>query len=262
MKKHQIGTTGITVSHIGLGTVKFGRNQGVKYPQSFNLPSDHDITELLAVARDLGVNLVDTAPAYGVSEERLGKALAGKRHDWVVCTKAGEEFADGESKFDFSEQAIRFSVDRSLKRLRTDYLDIVLVHSSGEDMSIIEHDRVFTTLDALKREGKLRAYGMSTKTIAGGRETVASADIAMVAYNPTYVDERVIIQEAQQRNKGIFIKKALGSGHLPATESLAFVLNEPGVTSVIVGTINAAHLGANVAMANTMNFNPDEVSKR
>lgn len=66
-----LGDTGLAVSPLGLGTVKFGRDQGVKYPSGFTIPDDREAADLLALARDLGINLIDTAPAYGRSEERL-----------------------------------------------------------------------------------------------------------------------------------------------------------------------------------------------
>lgn len=245
MQKRSV--SGMEVSVIGLGTVKFGRNAGVKYPNAFQLPSDHDLRHLLDVAKELGINLLDTAPAYGVSEERLGKILQGERHDWIISTKAGEEFVDGQSVFDFSPAAITNSIDRSLQRLRTDYLDIVLVHSDGNDARIILEDEVFSTLAAIKSAGKIRSFGMSTKTVAGGLLTLEHADVAMVTYNRECLDDVKVIQQAHQKKKGIFIKKALASGHLkmPAAEYLQFALSEPGVTSVIVGTINEGHLREN-----------------
>src|SRR5690606_8720766 len=97
-----LGTTGLTVSPLGLGTVKIGRNQGVKYPSGFELPDDNQVRDLLALARDAGINLLDTAPAYGTSEERLGPLLSGQRQEWILCSKVGEEFDNGESRFDFS----------------------------------------------------------------------------------------------------------------------------------------------------------------
>jgi aryl-alcohol dehydrogenase-like predicted oxidoreductase len=247
LQKRRLGQTDIEVSTLGLGTVKFGRNQGVKYPHAFVLPSDSDIADLLAVAKELGINLVDTAPAYGISEERLGKALRGQRDHWVITTKAGEEFVEGESHFDFSKEAITNSVERSLQRLYTDYLDVVLVHSNGDDERIIHDNDVFTVLDQLKDAGKIRAYGFSGKTITGGKLAVDLSDVAMVSYNSQYTDEREVIHYAQQKQKGILIKKAFASGHLPAADSLRFALAEPGVTSVIVGTLNAEHLKENVS---------------
>lgn len=244
MQKRCLGASEISVSQIGLGTVKFGRNQGVKYPEAFALPSDADIENLLVLAKELGVNLLDTAPAYGSSEERLGKLLRGKRKDWVISTKVGEEFVDGVSSYDFSAQTIQQSVERSLRRLNTDFLDIVLVHSNGDDVKIIEEDGVFTTLEMLKNAGKIRAYGMSTKTVAGGLLTLQHADVAMVTYHPAHTSERDVITYAEQHQKGIFIKKALNSGHYSGTvaEALRFIFAEPGVTSVIIGTTNPEHL--------------------
>lgn len=249
MQKRQLAKTDIKVSPIGLGTVKFGRNQGVKYPENFELPTDKEIETLLHTAEELGINLLDTAPAYGTSEERLGKLLRGSRQKWVISTKVGEEFNQGESQFDFSASHIRQSVERSLLRLHTDYLDVVLVHSDGNDESIIENEHVFSLLSALKKEGKIRAFGMSTKTVAGGRLTVDLADVVMVSFNPTYTDEREVIQYAHENQKSVFIKKALASGHLktPVNEAMKFIFAEPGVTSVIVGTLNLQHLKENVS---------------
>lgn len=249
MQKRCLGKTEIEVSKIGLGTVKFGRNQGLKYPSAFELPSDQALDELLNGAAELGINFLDTAPAYGTSEERLGKLLKTKRRQWVISTKVGESFKDGISSFDFSPKAVRHSIERSLKRLNTDYLDIVLAHSNGEDQRIIEEEEIFLTLDTLKKEGKLRAYGMSTKTVTGGLLTIAQSDVAMVTFNPTWPNEREVIRTAHQQRKGILIKKALASGHLqtissenPLENAMHFIFSEPGVTSAIIGTINLSHL--------------------
>jgi aryl-alcohol dehydrogenase-like predicted oxidoreductase len=248
-----LGNTGISVSSVGLGTVKFGRNQGVRYPQRFELPSDQEILKLISCAQSLGINLLDTAPAYGLSEERLGKLLQNTRKDWILCTKVGEEFEKGESWFDFSPAAVRKSIERSLKRLQTDYLDLVLVHSSGEDKKIIEEEHVFATLSELKKSGLIRAFGMSTKTIEGGLMTIDQSDAVMVTYNPVHVEEQPVIAHAHEKNKGVFIKKALISGHLdkinaddPVQVAMNFIFNEPGVTSVILGTLNQKHLVHNV----------------
>ena len=131
-----LGSTGLTVSPLGLGTVKLGRDQGVKYPNGFTIPDDAAARELLAQAHDLGINLIDTAPAYGTSETRLGPLLRGQRQQWVIVSKVGEEFDNGQSHFDFSPTHTRFSVERSLKRLETDFIDLVLVHSDGNDVAI------------------------------------------------------------------------------------------------------------------------------
>lgn len=248
LPKRILGQTAIEVSVLGLGTVKFGRNQRVKYPTPFSLPSDADLRHLLSLASAHGINLLDTAPAYGSSEERLGKLLQGRRQQWVISTKVGEEFIEGQSYFDFSAPAMIHSIERSLKRLNTDYLDIVLIHSNGNDESILEQ-AVFDTLDMLKTAGKIRAYGMSTKTVAGGMLTLQHADVAMIAFHPDYTDEADVIRYAHQHQKGIFIKKAFASGYLSPDKSLPFIFSQVGVTSIMMGTINPLHLKNNIKIA-------------
>lgn len=250
-----LGETGLRVSPLGLGTVKFGRNQGVKYPRAFELPDDRAVVELLALARELGINLLDTAPAYGVSEQRLGHLLPGPRSDWVIGTKVGETYADGESRFDFSAEATRASIERSLRRLHTDYLDYVLIHSHGDDLAVLQTDCLATLL-ALKRSGLIRAVGLSGKTVAGGLAALADCDLVMVAYNLQHRDEWPVIRAAHALGRGVLIKKGLTSGHLtgldaadPLTASMRLLLGEPGVGSVVVGTLNPDHLRADVAAA-------------
>lgn len=254
MELRSLGTTGLRVSPLGLGTVKFGRNQGVKYPQSFALPSDREALALLERAWELGINLLDTAPAYGASEERLGRLLRRCRRDWVVVTKVGEEFHAGESRFDFSAAATRASVERSLRRLGIEALDAVLIHSSGDDLAILEREEVLPTLLDLKRAGRVRAVGMSSKTVAGGLRAVEGCDLVMVTYNLSQRQELPVIRAAHAAGKGVLIKKGLLSGHLdrvsegdPVRVSLQLIFAEPGVSSVVVGTLNPAHLQANVA---------------
>ena len=252
MQKRRLGAD-IDVSVLGLGTVKFGRNEGLKYPDKFALPSDTDILHLLNTAKELGINLLDTAPAYGTSEERLGHLLQGKRKDWVISTKVGEEFINGESHFDFTSSSVIKTIERSLQRLKTDYLDCVLVHSNGDDVRIIQEENIFAVLADLKQAGKIRSFGMSTKTIAGGLLAVEYSDAVMVTLNPAYTEERDVITAAHKKQKAVFIKKAFASGHLhalpssdPITSAFQCVFAEPGVTSVIIGTINPEHLRQNV----------------
>ena len=250
LSRRKFGSTDIAVSPLGLGTVKLGRTLGVKYPERFSIPDDRAAANLIALANDLGINLIDTAPAYGISEERLGHLLQGQRHKWVVCTKVGEEFDNGVSHFDFSAGHTRMSIERSLRRLRTDCLDIVLVHSDGNDLDIVEHGETLDVLAQCKRAGLLRSYGVSTKTRAGGVAAADRSDAVMATYSPQYADERDVLDYCARHNKGVLIKKAFASGHSnDPVVALQFVLSHPAVSSVIVGTINPDHLQANVEAA-------------
>jgi aryl-alcohol dehydrogenase-like predicted oxidoreductase len=254
MKLRKLGDTGIEVSPLGLGTVKIGRNEQVKYPTGFRIPDDNQVRDLLSLAWELGINVLDTAPAYGNSEERLGQLLP-HRNDWVIVGKVGEAFDNGQSSFDFSAAATRASVERSLKRLRRDFIDVVLVHSDGDDMAIIRNEEVCDTLQELKREGLIRAVGMSTKSVAGGLWCVENMDVVMATYNPAYSDELPVLEAALRLNKGVVIKKGLQSGHADRSAggggveaALRFVFAQQAVNSVIVGTINPDHLRQNVAV--------------
>src|SRR5690349_2504718 len=167
LPQRPLGSTGLNVSVLGLGTVKFGRNQKIKYP-TFELPSDEAICQLLDDAQQFGINLLDTAPAYGLAEERLGRLLGTRRNEFIISTKTGEEFLNGESSYDFSAEHTRLSVERSLKRLKTNRLDCVLVHCPRNDFEALSNSPVLETLAALKQRGDIRSFGASTNSIEGG----------------------------------------------------------------------------------------------
>ena len=247
MELRALGRTGLQVSPIALGTAKFGRNQQMKYPESFELPSDRRVKELLGAARSSGVNLIDTAPAYGTSEERLG-ALLPDRKDWIIVTKVGEEFFDGRSHFDFSPAAVTRSVERSLKRLRTDWLDVVLLHSSGDDLEVLRNSGAVEALRELRDAGVIRACGASTKTVAGGLLAVELCDVVMVALNREDRSQLPVIEAARGLGVGVLVKKPLASGHdADPGGALVEALGVPGVTSVVVGTVDVAHWTDNCA---------------
>jgi len=256
MLKRVLGSTGINVSVLGLGTVKIGRNQQVKYPDGFELPDDKAVIELFELAQSLGINFIDTAPAYGSSEQRLGELLPN-RNDWVIVTKVGEIFENGQSRFDFSFDYTVNSVEQSLKKLKRDVLDVVLVHSDGKDMEIINNEPVFEALESLKSKGLIKAYGMSSKTVAGGCWVVENCDVVMATANLDYDDERPVLELAEKLNKGVIIKKGLQSGHADSASggggvdaAFRHILSLPGVSSMIVGTINQSHLRDNVRIVN------------
>ena len=154
MEYRPLGKTDLKVSALSLGGAAFG--------QQFGPVSAAEAADTVHAAIDAGVNLVDTAAYYGrgLAEEFLGKALDGGRRDKVyVCTKACRL---GDADFDFTPAGTRASVEASLKRLRTDYVDILLAH----DIEFAtDYEAVFTetseVLHQLKKEGKARFVGMS-----------------------------------------------------------------------------------------------------
>ena len=238
---------GLAVSALGLGTVKFGRNEAVKYPRPFALPTDGEIADLLATAKTLGINLLDTAPAYGSSEQRLGEAIAGQRQDWAICTKAGEEFAAGVSRYDFTADAVLRSVARSLRRLRTDWLDVVLLHSDGRAVAAIEAAGAFAALRRLQREGVVRCVGFSGKCQDDGRAALPLVDVLMCEIHAGDRSQVPLAGAAAAAGVGVLVKKPMASGRLAQASGLAATAGIAGVTSVITGTLSREHLAANAA---------------
>lgn len=259
-----LGRTGLSVSAIGLGTVKLGRSAGLKYAAA--IPTDDQALALLARAHERGITLIDTAPAYGLSEERLGRLLpmVAPRDAWVISTKVGEEFDDdtGQSRFDFTPEWARASVERSLRRLAVEALDVVLVHSDGNDLEIIERLGTLEALGRMKEQGRIGAVGISTRTPEGAMAAIERSDVVMLTLNPRDRADLPAIRAAHASGVGVVVKKALLSGrpedaalHMSADERarfsadsepagalIRFALSEPGVSSVVVGTTSLLHL--------------------
>jgi aryl-alcohol dehydrogenase-like predicted oxidoreductase len=246
MRARPLGKSGILVSPLALGTVKFGRNQEVKYP-AFEIPSDARCLELIDLAEARGINTIDTAPAYGESEDRIGRFLLGRRDRWIVCTKAGEDFQNGESRFDFSADGISSSIERSLCRLRTDRVDLLLLHSDGKVELDMNSDGTLDALLDVKRRGLARAVGVSAKSPQGALSALEALDAIMVTLHPQDRSFEEVIRTAQKKGVGVLVKKALASGRQPG--ALSFSLAMPGVSSVVVGTIDPAHLSENCDVA-------------
>jgi aryl-alcohol dehydrogenase-like predicted oxidoreductase len=115
------GATGLRVSRLALGTVELGLDYGIAAAGERLRPSFEDASAVLHRALDLGINVIDTARAYGEAEEIIGRALAGRRRDFVLVTKA----ASGD---------VRASLEESLHRLRTDYVDVLMLHCRADEM--------------------------------------------------------------------------------------------------------------------------------
>lgn len=249
MQPRPLGQTGLSVTPIGFGAFKIGRNVGIKYPRKYELPDDQAVGALLHGVLDLGINYLDTAPAYGSSEQRIGLALAHRRGEFVLSTKVGERFDAGRSSFDFTAPGIEQSVTQSLARLRTDVLDVVFLHSDGRDVEIMERTEAVVTLQRLRQRGLVRAIGLSGKTVAGARAALAWADVLMVEYNLEDRSHQSVIAEAAAAGVGVVVKKGLGSGRLPAEQSVRHVCGLPGVSSMVIGSLSLEHLRQDIAAA-------------
>ena len=150
MQFRTLGKSGLKVSAIGLG----GNNFGGRADEKMSL-------DVLRHAFDLGVNYVDTSPAYGLgkSEEAIGKAVKGIRSDIIIATKFGSNSSYRPDRQRGARTYIMDSVENSLKRLGTDYIDILYMHNPDPETPILETLR---TLDNLIRTGKVRYIGCSS----------------------------------------------------------------------------------------------------
>ncbi len=249
MAPRRLGRTDLLVTPIGFGAFKIGRNEGIKYPCGYALPDESESTRLLNAVLDAGIRYIDTAPAYGLSEERIGRAIAHRRAEYVLSTKVGEEFAEGVSRYDFSAGAIERSLERSLRRLRTDVLDIVMIHTHADDLAILSQTDAVACLQRARQRGWMRAIGWSGKSVAAERLALHWADVLMVEYHADDPSHAEVIAAAGQSGVGVVVKKGLASGRLDAQQALAFVLRNSAVDSVVVGSLNLDHLLANVQVA-------------
>lgn len=270
LKHRPLGATGLRTAPIALGTVKLGRTQGLKYAQGHveSLPSDQQVIELLRAAHNLGINLLDTAPAYGVSEERLGQLLwqAGgfRREDWIIATKAGERFGPGPdgitaSHYDFSPQALITSIERSRALLNVRTIDLVHLHfasSSDLDVQTLQDGRALQAMVDLKSRSVIRCIGVSVGTRAGGELACAIAkqspgmiDTLMITLNPLETSFLPVIEQAAALGLGVLIKKPLASGHAPIEQAVQLGLATPGVDTLVVGTTNPVNLASLARLA-------------
>ncbi len=249
MDYRPLGRTGLMVSHLGWGTVKIGRNAAVKYPNDFQLPTDTDAINIIGAMLDQGITLIDTAPAYGLAESRIGSALGSRRDGLILCTKVGEQFDGQQSHHDFSGEAARRSLEESLRRLRTDHVDITLVHSDGRDVDIQTQTDLVETLVEMRDKGLTRCIGFSGKTPEGATMALSWSDVLMCTYNAQDRDHEEVIASAAQAGVGVILKKVLGSGHLPAAEAIAFAGRDAPIasqiSSIVIGSMNPQRMAQN-----------------
>src|SRR5262249_26280418 len=258
--RRPLGGTGLTVSILGLGAGRIGG------PET----SDSDVDRLLGAATELGVTLVDTARSYGASEGRLGRALQGRRHRFVLSTKLGYGVPGVP---DWTGPSVEAGVDGALQRLRTEVIDLVHLHSCPRE--VLERGEVVAALHRTVRAGKVRVAAYSGENDALDW-AVRSGAFGVVQCSVSLVDQGVLsgaVPEAAARALGVLAKRPLGNapwrfdqrpeaddvaeawerfralgleaGGLPWVAVAArFSAFAPGVTSLLLGTASTGHLAA------------------
>jgi len=219
MQHRDLGRTGIRVSAIGFGAWAIGGTADASgVPLGWGRTNDDESLAAIRRARDLGVNFFDTADSYGFgrSESLLGIVLSRRRSDVVIATKVGiVRGASGEMRKDFSKQHIFHAVDGSLKRLRTDYIDIYQAHNPTLDD--LRRDEIQEAMEMLQDAGKIRFWGVSITTVEEGLEIVRAGwgHTLQVLYNIlNQAPERELFPLAKEKGYGIIARVPLASGLL------------------------------------------------
>ncbi len=210
MEYRTLGRTGLRVSKLGFGASPLGNE--------FGETDSQEAERAVHCAIDLGINYFDVAPYYGrtLAEKRLGAALAGRRDRVVLATKCGRYDV---ARFDFSPARIRSSIDESLKRLRTDYLDVFLAH----DIEFVDANQIIEeaipTMRELQREGKTRFIGISglqlnmLRRVAGA--SPVDAILSYCRYNLLNTDmDELLTPFAEQHGIGLINASPLHMGIL------------------------------------------------
>lgn len=217
MNYRALGGTGLSVSEIGFGAWGIGgRTVG---HTSYGDTDDNQSLAALARAVDRGITFFDTSSAYGNghSEDMIGLALSPVRGQIVIATKAGYDSWDRPP--DFSVGAIVASAERSLVRLRTDYIDLFQLHNAP--LEVLKRDDVQEAMSALAAAGKIRAWGVSAKTPTEAIEALRTCGAPVVQANFNMMDVRALtsglLDEARRAGAGFIARTPLCFGFLSGT---------------------------------------------
>lgn len=213
MKKRTLGNTGLEVSEVAFGGVEIGMPYGIGHGE---MPSESESIELLLSAVDRGINFFDTARMYGKSEEIMGKAFDGRRSNIVIASKC-RHFRDATGALPPDRELRQFvqtSIEESLRALRTDYLDVFMLHQA--DTGILAHPIIAETFAELKQKGLIRATGASVYTPEETQLAVASGDwdVLQIPFNLLNQSHGKYFPQAQERGVGIVVRSVLLKGLL------------------------------------------------
>ena len=286
-----LGRTGAKVPALGYGAMELrGQLTGPASQLSGPAITDEDAGRLLNELLDAGVNLIDTSVDYGRSEELIGRHLGSRRGEFFLASKCGcpvslSPDAVTIGQHDYSAANVRADVEQSLRRLRTDHLDLVQVHLSPP-RSEMEAGGTIEALQSLRAEGKVRFIGMSgTLPNLPDHIDMGVFDVFQIPYSALQPEHDELISRAADAGAGVLIRGGVARGTAsedknwavqplsfsgpPVQDSwqaakldellddgmnrhefiLRFTLSHPGMSSAIVGTSKPEHLRSNVAAA-------------
>lgn len=232
MKYRRLGKTDLRVSVIGVGTWQLGGEWGKTFEQT-------EVDAMLAKAFELGVNLIDTAECYGdhLSEELIGRAIKGQRDDWIIATKFGHGFKESfERDMLFEPEHVREQLEKSLKALQTDYIDLYQFHSGTDEM--LDTPGLWDLLQEQVDAGKVRHLGISISKTHGSlyqvdKATEVDAEAIQVVYNRIHrKPEGEIFDSCLRQDLGVLARVPLASGFLSGKYNTEATFAETDVRSV------------------------------
>ena len=241
MDYHALGRTGLNVSRLCFGGLTIG-------PLQSNRPLAEG-TAIIRAALDKGVNFIDTAELYG-TYPYIRAAIRDNRHNVIVASKS----------YAYTYEAMRSSVETACREIGRDYIDIFLLHEQSSRLTLKGHAAALAYLGDAKRQGLIRAIGVSTHTIDVVRAAALIEEIDVIhplinlkgigITDGTAGEMLAAIQFAVDCGKGIYAMKALGGGHLNAiaAEAFSWILAQPGITSIAVGMQSVAEVKLNAAL--------------
>jgi aryl-alcohol dehydrogenase-like predicted oxidoreductase len=277
VEKVALGKTGLEVTRLGVGLSEIG--------SELSFDEVEQAGALLNAALDRGVNFLDTAACYGISEELIGMTVAGRRDEYVLASKAGHIRDDYQGE-EWSYQTVADSVDRSLVRMKVEYIDILQLHSCGID--VLERGDAIRALEDAKAAGKIGHVSYSGDNEAAHWAVDSGRfDTLQTSLNLTEQGARTsgLLAKAQERGVGVIVKRPIGGatwsrakqgiepprnydreyfdraramaelGDLPEEPSdavllaLGFTLAHPEVGVAIVGTKSPEHMRGNLDLA-------------
>lgn len=214
MRYRRLGRTELQVSEVGFGCWGIGGNA---HGHSYGPTDNTESLRTVARAFDLGCTFFDTADVYGhgLSEKLLGQALEKHRQSCVIATKVGCDFYHGAFRKNFDPEYIGWALDKSLQRLRTDYIDLYQLHNPP--LMMLERGEHYEVLDNLKQSGKIRHYGVSVHDAYEGSMAVHTGkpDAIQIEYNLLRQDpQEELFPQAQDSDVGLIIRSPLCSGML------------------------------------------------
>lgn len=215
MKYRTLGQTNIQVSEIGFGT--WGLGGTVNGAIAYGRTDDQESKRALSQAYDLGITFYDTSDFYGYghSERLLGKALKDVRSNIIIASKVG--LLDSNGSQNFSNQHIKDSIEASLKRLQTDYIDLYQLHNPTMDV-LNRDESILSTMNSLKQAGKIRALGISLRSPDDGLIAITRYGFNAIQVNFNLIDQRVLenglFDLCKREDVGVVVKTPLCFGFL------------------------------------------------